>query len=83
MFDCDEKYFTGYLTDRKLDSLDDIYVASIRTEGDLTIALDQIMKSIGQIFDLMAVLSVILFFVLIYVLSKQVVERNQQSIALL
>ena len=83
IFDCDEKYFTGYLTDRKLDSLDDIYVASIRTEGDLTIALDQIMKSIGQIFDLMAVLSVILFFVLIYVLSKQVVERNQQSIALL
>ena len=49
----------------------------------MTLALDQIMDSLGQVFKVMAVFSVILFFVLIYVLSKQVVERNQQSIALL
>lgn len=83
IFDCDEKYFSGYLADHKLDNLDDIFIASIRTEGDLTLALDQIMDSLGQVFKVMAVFSVILFFVLIYVLSKQVVERNQQSIALL
>lgn len=83
IFDCDEEYFTGYLTDRKLDSLDDIFVASIHTEGDLTFALDQIMDTMGEFFKVIAVISVILFFVLIYVLSKQVVERNQKSIALL
>ncbi|NLI72521.1 MAG: ABC transporter permease [Bacteroidales bacterium] len=83
IFDCDDTYFTGYFTDHKLDDLEDIFVASIRTEGDLTFALDQLMDSMGQVFKVMAVFSVILFFVLIYVLSKQVVECNQQSIAML
>ncbi len=83
MFDCDDQYFTGYLTDHQLDDLDDAVIASIHSESDLTAALDQLMNSLGQVFQIMAGFSVILFFVLIYVLSKQVVERNQQSIAML
>ncbi|HHT25448.1 MAG TPA: ABC transporter permease [Clostridiaceae bacterium] len=83
IFNCDETYFTGYFSNHKLNDLDEIFIASIRTERDLTLALDQLMDSMGQVFKVMAVFSVILFFVLIYVLSKQVVERNQQSIAML
>jgi putative ABC transport system permease protein len=83
VFDLDKEYYTGYLTDQKLDDIEDAFVASIRTEGDLIVALDQIMDSMGQVFKTMAVFSVILFFVLIYVLSKQVVERNQQPVAML
>ena len=63
--------------------MEDIFVASIRTEGDLAASLDQLMDSMGQVFKTMALFSVIMFFVLIYVLSKQVVERNQRSIAML
>lgn len=83
MFKLNQGYYTGYLSNEKLDDLKKFFIAAVRTESDLTFALDQIMDSMGQIFKLMAVFAVILFFVLIYVLSKQVVERNQKSIAML
>lgn len=83
IFDLDENYFTGYLTNRKLDDLEEDFIASIHTEEDMILSVDQIMDSLGVVFDAMAVFSVILFFVLIYVLSKQVVERNEKSISML
>lgn len=83
IFDCSKEYFTGYLSDHELESLKDIFIAAVRTEGDWILSLNQILDSMGQFFKLMAAFAVILFFVLIYVLSKQVVERNQKSIAML
>lgn len=83
VFDLDAAYFTGYLSNHELEDLDDRFVLSIRSEKDLTLALDQLLDSMRKIFSTMAVFSAILFFVLIYILSRQVVERNQQPIAML
>ncbi len=82
-FDVEEGSFSGYFSDKKIDDIDDNYVASIITEHDLTIMADQLQDSMGMMFSLWIGFAVLLFVLMIYLLSKLIIEKNANSISMI
>lgn len=81
IFNINPRYFTGYLSNEEIIDLNRNFIASIHTGNDLIKSLVQMMDSQGTIFNLLSLFSVVLFLVIIYLLSRQVIERNQRSIS--
>ena len=81
-FDKDDDYFTGYLSDRKLTDIRDEYVASVITEHDLVVVADQLDDSMGLVFPIMGGFAILLYMLMIYMLSKLILEKNAQSISM-
>ena len=81
-FGNDLDYFTGYFSNTELTGLDPDDVASVITASDYTKLSDQLMTSMGGMMGLFKWFGALFFIIVIYVLCKQVIERNFQSIAL-
>ncbi len=81
-FDNDEDYFNGYLSDEKLDDIDEMYVATIITEDDMNKMGRQLNHSLGAIMDMFYMFGLVMFMLIIYLLSKIVIEKNAQSISM-
>ena len=81
-FGKDDGTFTGYLSDRKLTDIKDAYIASIITEHDLVVIADQLDDSMGIVFPIMGGFAILLYMLMIYMLSKLILEKNAQSISM-
>lgn len=81
-FDYEEDYFNGYLSDEKLDDIDDMYIATTITEDDMNKMARQLNHSLGAIFDMFYWFGLVMFMLIIYLLSKIVIEKNAQSISI-
>lgn len=82
VFNKDESYYTGYLSDKKLDSIDSGFIAADITRHDLTLTSDQLEDSMGAVFVMFGGFSSLLFVMMIYLLSKIVIEKNSSSISM-
>ena len=78
----DEDYFSGYFSDSEITDIDDKYVGTTVDEESLTRVSRQLMISMGNLMYMVDGFSIILFIVLIYLLSKLIIERNVQSISM-
>ncbi len=76
-------FFNGYFSDEKLTDLDAETVSSVITEHDLTVLTDQLDDSMGRMFPIIGGFSLALYMLLVYLLSKTVIEKNAQSISML
>ena len=74
-------YFTGYFSNEEL-ALDPDDVAAIVTTTDLMKLATQMEVSMGDIMSMMAWFGVVMFLLLMYLLSKQIIEKNADSIAM-
>lgn len=83
VFDMDDDYFSGYFSDEKITDIDDEYVASIITEQDLTVMADQLGDSMGTMFVMFCGFAVLLFMLMIYLLSKLIIEKNSNAISMI
>ncbi len=81
-FDVPKNYFTGYFSNRKLTDIGDTNVAAIITVSDMTKASDQLTKSMGDMMGLFKWLGVIIFCLLMFIMSKQIIEKNATSISM-
>lgn len=81
-FDKDKDFFNGYLSDEKLDDIDEMYIAAVITEDDMNKMGRQLTHSMGGIFDMFYLFGIIMFMLIIYLLSKIVIEKNAQSISM-
>ena len=81
-FDKEKDYFTGYLTDRRLTDVKDAYIASVITEHDLVVIADQLDDSMGLVFPIIGGFATLLYMLMIYMLSKLILEKNAQSISM-
>jgi putative ABC transport system permease protein len=81
-FDKDDDYYSGYFSNKKLTDIDDDYIASIITVKDLRKVSTQMKVSMGSFMDMVKYFGVIMFILLMYLLSKQIIEKNSNSIAL-
>ncbi len=77
-----ESYFTGYFSDKALPELPDDDVATVITASDYTKLSTQLMVSMGGMMGLIKWFGALFFIIVVYVLCKQVIERNFQSIAM-
>lgn len=82
VFDVDEEYYTGYFTNEELTDVDENYVYSKITEDDLTKTTRQLKVSMGSTFKLFELFAVIMFIILVYLLTKIIIEKNSLSISM-
>ncbi|SFU78264.1 ABC transporter permease [Butyrivibrio sp. INlla21] len=78
----DEEMFSGYFSDSEITDIDTKYIGTTIDEESLTRVTRQLMISMGDLMYMVDAFSVILFVVLIYLLSKLIIERNVQSISM-
>lgn len=81
-FDEEEDYFTGYFSKEELIDIDADDIAATITQKDLTKVADQLKQSMGDFIGLFKIFGVIMFLLLIYLMTKQIIEKNLISISM-
>lgn len=81
VFDKSEDYYSGYFSDNILD-INEKYIATQITLDDLTKVSRQLDRSMGETFNLVKIFAVVLFAVLMFLLTKLIVEKNTTSISM-
>lgn len=81
-FEQEADYFNGYFSDTEITDIDERYIATEITVDDMTKTTRQLELSMGEMMDLFAGFGIIMFMLIIYLLSKIVIEKNAQSISM-
>lgn len=82
IFDLKEDEFSGYLSDTKLTDLDEDNIATVLTERDFTKMADQLDHSMGSYMSYFQILCILLSTVMIYLLTKLIIEKNENAISM-
>ena len=82
LFDEDKDYFTGYMADEEMEGIDDKYIATTITEDDVLKISRQLDHSMGDYMTYFQYVCLILSVVLIYLLTKIVIEKNENAISM-
>lgn len=82
VFGQEKEYFNGYFSDEKLSELPEQAVASIITQKDLTIISDQLESSMGSVFPIFGGFAVVIYLIILYLLTKIVIEKNAGAISM-
>ena len=80
IFGKSDDYFNGYFTKEEITDLDEDLIATTITEDDLTKISRQLDVSMGNMFQLINVFAIVLFALLIYLLTKRIIEKNIRSL---
>ena len=80
LFGNDASYFNGYVSDEPLD-LDSRYFAGDTTPDDMRAVGDQFIGMMSDLIGMMVGLSVFIFLLFMYLLTKAVIDRNARSIS--
>ena len=81
-FDYDSDYFNAYFSDQKIKDIDDALISTEITVDDLTKTSRQLIRSMGSMMDLFLVFGALMFVLILYLLSKIIIEKNAQSISM-
>ncbi|SHK72373.1 ABC transporter permease [Hespellia stercorisuis] len=81
-FDLDDDYFSGYFSDTEITDINEKYIGSVVDLDALTKVSRQLDVSMGSMMYLVDGFAILIFLVLIYLLSKIVIEKNGQSISM-
>ena len=82
LFGQKKQEFTGYLSDTEITDISEDYVATVITERDITKMCDQLDHSMGSYMEYFQVLCIALSAVLIYLLTKLIIEKNETAISM-
>lgn len=82
VFDLEEDAFDGYMSDTEITDIDGEDVATVITERDITKMCDQLDHSMGSYMEYFQVLCILLSAVLIYLLTKIIIEKNENAISM-
>lgn len=82
IFGLAEGSFTGYFSTKELTDIDDELVATVIDKESLTKVSRQLDVSMGSMMNLVDGFAIIIFVILIYLLSKIVIEKNAASISM-
>ena len=82
VFDQDPEEFSGFFSNEEITDIDEKYIATEITEEDITKISRQLDHSMGAYMRYFQVLCVLLSAVLIYLLTKIIIERNQNAISM-
>ncbi len=82
VFDYDDGFFNGYFSDKEITDIDESLIATTVTIDDLTKTSRQMENSMGSLMDLLSVFGIVMFMLIIYLLSKIIIEKNAQSISM-
>lgn len=82
VFDEESDYYNAYFSNEELKDISENKIYSCITENDMTKLADQMKVSMGSIFDLFRVFSTLLFILIVYLLTKIIIEKSSGCISL-
>lgn len=82
VFDLDDDAFSGFFSDSKLTDIDSNMIASTITKRDITKMCDQLDLSMGSYMHYFQVLCILLSMAMIYLLTKLIIEKNENAISM-
>ena len=82
LFDLKGEEFTGYLSELEITDIAEENIATVITERDITKMCDQLDHSMGSYMQYFQVLCILLSAVLIYLLTKIIIEKNETAISM-
>ena len=82
VFDQDADYFCGYFSDSEITDIDEKYIGSVIDLDALTKISRQLSVSMGSMMYLVDGFAIVMYMILIYLLSKMIIEKNGQSISM-
>ncbi len=81
-FNLGSYYFSGYFSNSKITDINKKYIGSVVDLNALTKVSRQLTVSMGGMMSLINGFAIGIFIVLIYLLSKIIIEKNAQSISM-
>lgn len=78
----DGQYYNGYFSNEEITDIDEKYISACITEDDMTKVSRQLNVSMGSMFEVLKVFAVVMAALLIYLLTKLILERNSTSISM-
>ena len=82
IFDLGSDYYSGYFSDTEITDISSKYIGSVIDLNALTKVSRQLDVSMGNMMGLVNGFAIAIFLVLIYLLSKIIIEKNAQSISM-
>ena len=82
MFDLGDDYFSGYFSNSEITDIDSSYIGSVIDLDALTKISRQLNVSMGSMMGLVNGFAIAIYMILIYLLSKIIIEKNAQSISM-
>ncbi len=82
LFDLGDDYFGGYFSNTEIKDIKEKYIGSVIDLESLTKISRQLDVSMGDMMGMMYGFAVIIFLVVIYLLSKVIIEKNAQAISM-
>ena len=81
-FDLGDDYYSGYFSDTELTDIKSQYIGSVVDLDALTKISRQLDVSMGSMMGQINGFAIMIYMVLIYLLSKIIIEKNAQSISM-
>lgn len=81
-FDYEAGYFNGYFSEQKISDIPKAAIATTITEEDMTKLSRQLTVSMGNMFQLVNAFAIILYMLIMFLLSKLVIEKNANAISM-
>lgn len=82
VFELEPDTFTGYFSNQALNDIDEEYIATVITEREITKICDQLDHSMGAYMTYFQYLCILLSAVLIYLMTKIIIEKNETAISM-
>lgn len=81
-FGLGKDHYSGYFSDTKITDIPEKYIGSVIDLDALTKISRQLDVSMGSMMNLVNGFAILIYMVLIYLLSKIIIEKNAQSISM-
>ena len=82
VFDKDADYFSGYMSDNRITDIDEKYIAKEITADDMLKITRQLDHSMGSYMVYFQYVCVIVAAIILYLLTKIIIEKNERSISM-
>ncbi len=82
VFDLEEGSFTGYLSKNRINDIDESMIASVITTDDSLKIVNQLDHSLGAYIDYFSLIFLLMAMLLMYLLTKLIIEKNAVSISM-
>lgn len=82
MLNFPDEYFNSYFSDEKMD-IDTKYIIKEISREDIGNVAKQMLNSFEEMIKLIIIFAIVIYLVLMYVLTKVIIERNSMNISLM
>ena len=82
IFGIEKGYYNGYHSDEEIRDIDDENIATVIDAKEMGKVSRQIDKSLGSMMNIICVFAVVLFVIIIYLLSRLIIEKSAKAISL-